>query len=1159
MHRLGLVVGMVATMLTCAFAPGAAAHPGHLHGPGQQPDGRQPGAPDFQRIGDTTYRYRPGIGQYEIKKKGRPPYFAHYDDIAALETAEAGPNTPLPESEYPPHCRTSGHRVVVVHTHRSSEPAADSEMKETLRSIVRRMTSKIYYQSIASGSGQRNVELAVDCNAEGQINVYDVVVSGWEFAQISSAVMEELGEPEGAEAVKYLTFDHKDQGGGVAGLNHDTDKDQGNLNASTSNVAIAYRQVWETHVPMHELFHNFGASQGNAEPPPAFSTNYSHCVDGLDILCYEDGGYWKENKEFIFYSETRCPASEGYDEPWKVPIDCKYDTYFDTVPEEGTWLAENWDSGGAENPFLVVPPKATTLSATQKTGEKTATLFGTVNPEGTDTEYYFEYGPDTEYGSKAPVSGDTASAYSAEPVSVDTKIESLKHGTTYHYRLVATNGVGTAYGKDKSFTTSYTPKVTLGGASTFHVEEETGKATLHGTINPKGYATEYHFEWGDEEEYLGNEFTHVAPAEDVEVGEGEDGVAVEQEIEGLEGGKTVYYYRLVAVNSVGTTAPASSFTSPYWTPAIVAEVTDVESESATLTALIGPEGFETTYHLEWGEDEEYGNSIPIPDANVGNGLAGVEVSHTLEDLDPETYYYYRVVGENTNGQGFSRPGKLRTHSHAGFIAGEYLATAGGSGETAHLESDGLFSYECEPPAFAGEMEGPTAALSAQGFEGQSCGSQGFDMAGCKLFFYPDELSEGESEGAIEVGPPGCGPIVIEYKYLGVGCPIEISPQQIFPVTFRNEGEGSEATVAVEVDDSTSFKYWHGGLCYLFGERELIWEGSWDVSAGPPESEEQVGLQMARISPTPVTEAPTSIAGGESFSATLNGKVLPAVQNGESFHYHFEYGTSKAYGLTTEAVPFEGEEEPQASALVEGLSVGETYHYRLVVTDEGEEIVGRGKDETFSTAVPTLEPTEGFPASFTFFGEEEVTLRYWDASFKIDCKTEGETPALDGGGQFDDAVSGTATLALHNCKESGAKSACTTGESGAGTVKAENVPFRLVYLSDGEPGLVFLPNAESEQFISAKCFYGLIWVLISGDGVLAHITDPALNEPSPTLTVDLNATEVGEGEYAQEYAETKAGTEYGLQMALSGSEPEPTTLEADAVASFEEGEGELIGE
>ncbi len=80
-----------------------------------------------------------------------------------------------------------------------------------------------------------------------------------------------------------------------------------------------------------------------------------------------------------------------------------------------------------------------------------ATLNGTVNPEGSATTYKFEYGLTTTYGKATTV---TSLASGFTPVHVNAAVTGLTLGTTYHYRLTATNGGGTANGADLTFKTT---------------------------------------------------------------------------------------------------------------------------------------------------------------------------------------------------------------------------------------------------------------------------------------------------------------------------------------------------------------------------------------------------------------------------------------------------------------------------------------------------------------------------------------------------------------------------------------------------------------------------------------------------------------------------------------------------------------------------------
>ncbi len=96
-----------------------------------------------------------------------------------------------------------------------------------------------------------------------------------------------------------------------------------------------------------------------------------------------------------------------------------------------------------------IPPTVNTGSAASVT-ESSATLNGTVNPNGTDTDGYFQYGMDQNYALVTTNTG-MGSGRVNDPVSAD--ISGLNESTTYHYRLLATNESGTSYGDDNTFTT----------------------------------------------------------------------------------------------------------------------------------------------------------------------------------------------------------------------------------------------------------------------------------------------------------------------------------------------------------------------------------------------------------------------------------------------------------------------------------------------------------------------------------------------------------------------------------------------------------------------------------------------------------------------------------------------------------------------------------
>jgi hypothetical protein len=121
-------------------------------------------------------------------------------------------------------------------------------------------------------------------------------------------------------------------------------------------------------------------------------------------------------------------------------------------------------------------PAVETGAATDITGSSTV-LHGSVAAYGLQTTYYFEYGPTAAYGFKVPNGAPGVAGISYTPRPVQRTIDDLQPGVTYHYRLVATNSVGTTVGDDKTFTT------TAGGSTARVFEMVTPPEKAGGEVN----------------------------------------------------------------------------------------------------------------------------------------------------------------------------------------------------------------------------------------------------------------------------------------------------------------------------------------------------------------------------------------------------------------------------------------------------------------------------------------------------------------------------------------------------------------------------------------------------------------------------------------------------------------------------------------------------
>jgi hypothetical protein len=137
---------------------------------------------------------------------------------------------------------------------------------------------------------------------------------------------------------------------------------------------------------------------------------------------------------------------------------------------------------------------------------------------------------------------------------------------------------------------------------------------------------------------------------------------------------------------------------------------------------------------------------------------------------------------------------------------------------------------------------------------------------------------------------------------------------------------------------------------LEGEGEAIVAGGESGVINLPhggESPDPAGASGV-ITKTQVASAATSAASSIApTGATLNGTVNP---NGAAATYHFELGTSTAYGTKIPASDAAVGSDSSAHAVsqaVTGLAPATTYHYRVVASSLG--LTSVGSDMTFTTA------------------------------------------------------------------------------------------------------------------------------------------------------------------------------------------------------------------
>ncbi len=305
---------------------------------------------------------------------------------------------------------------------------------------------------------------------------------------------------------------------------------------------------------------------------------------------------------------------------------------------------------GAQAPVAVAAtePAVSTGNATAIT-PTSATVNGTVNPEGQSTTYYFEYGTTTSYGSKtSPADAGSGTA----DVKVSSSIESLTPNTTYHYRVVAANASGTTLGADVSFKTPKPPVPVVGGVHATNITQTS--ATVRGTVNPEGQATSYVFDYGTSTAYGAQ--TPTASA-----GSGTIATVVSPTIGGLAP-NTTYHYRLAATSANGTTF---SHDVAFRTAALPAGVTlgavPVEITVGQLTSLGGrvlpPRPSHVTVILESA------TAPGGPWIDAGSIAAASTGAYSFAGLAPSGNTYYRTLADGA----VSATVRVSVHFRVGLI------------------------------------------------------------------------------------------------------------------------------------------------------------------------------------------------------------------------------------------------------------------------------------------------------------------------------------------------------------------------------------------------------------------------------------------------------------------------------------------------------------
>jgi hypothetical protein len=339
-------------------------------------------------------------------------------------------------------------------------------------------------------------------------------------------------------------------------------------------------------------------------------------------------------------------------------------------------------AAAATKPTAITGP----VTATSSTS---ATVTGTVNPNGAATTWHFEYGKTTGYGTSTAV---TNAGAGTSDVPASASLGSLTPNTTYHYRLVAVSSAGTSRGTDGIFTTSTAVEAVTKPATNVTLTS----ATFNGSVNPFGHATTWYFEYGTSKNYGTKTALQSA-------GSGTTAINVSTAVTGLKVGNT-YHYRLVAMNTAGTANGSDiTFLTTAAPTAVTSAASSIGATSATLNGSVNPNGAATSWSFEYGTTTSYGSTTSSK--NAGSGTNSVSVSTSLSNLAVGTTYHYRLVAKSSAGTTRSADGTFATsgltiRAAAAVVFGQVVTVSGAVSTGASGESVVVYSRPLGQGSFA---------------------------------------------------------------------------------------------------------------------------------------------------------------------------------------------------------------------------------------------------------------------------------------------------------------------------------------------------------------------------------------------------------------------------------------------------------------------------
>ena len=299
------------------------------------------------------------------------------------------------------------------------------------------------------------------------------------------------------------------------------------------------------------------------------------------------------------------------------------------------------------------------LASSNVTFDEATITFTLTSNVLSEVSYTIEYGTDAELANPSKKNGKTTLT-TTDGQKVTDKLESLKEGTKYYYRVVANSGDKEATSGIKNFETIARSLRVTAYIQAYSATAATATLTFVGNVTGD-ISYELHYGEGSnmDQQITGN----------FRMSQTSYGTTIDGELTGLQAGKS-YSFQLVArYNGANDVSTQGTFETPAKTLKISAvEAVNITAKTASIQmSLLGNANEYVYYEIDYSKNSDMSGSKKKEGNAVLSSLTGQTFTVGIDQLEELSKYYFTVSVKYADTDADSKSGEFTTPEKISFV------------------------------------------------------------------------------------------------------------------------------------------------------------------------------------------------------------------------------------------------------------------------------------------------------------------------------------------------------------------------------------------------------------------------------------------------------------------------------------------------------------